>query len=54
VLAPVVGDLVARERMARPLDELKGWLVANNATVMSLLLLVIGVTVLGKGLGGLL
>ena len=53
VLVPVIGYLVAKERMRRPLDELKVWLQANNATVMAVLVLVIGVTLLGKGIGGL-
>jgi hypothetical protein len=30
---------------------LKGWLNANNATVVAMLLLVIGVVLVGKGLG---
>ena len=40
--------------MRRPLEDLRVWLQANNATVMSVLILVIGVTQIGKGLGGLL
>ena len=53
VAVPVLGYLVARKQMATPLDELRGWLTQNNAVVMSVLLLVIGVVILGKGLGGL-
>ena len=53
VAIPVVGYVVARERMERPLNELKSWLEANNAAVMSVLLLVIGVVLIGKGIGGL-
>lgn len=53
VAVPVVAYLVARERMRAPLDSLRTWLVANNATVMAVLLLVIGVDVLGKGIAGL-
>ena len=53
VLVPVVAYLMAQERMRRPLAELKEWLQANNATVMAVLVLVIGVTLLGKGIGGL-
>lgn len=37
----------------RALDSLRGWLTQNNATVMAVLLLVIGVVLLGKGIGGL-
>ena len=53
VAVPVVGYLVAKERMQQPLDELREWLTVHNAAVMSVLLLVIGVDVLGKGLAGL-
>jgi hypothetical protein len=53
VLIPVVGYAVAAERLRAPLDELRGWLVQNNLAVMAVLLLVIGVSLLGKGLGGL-
>jgi hypothetical protein len=38
---------------ARALDGLRAWLDANNATVMAVLLVVIGVVLLGKGLSGL-
>ena len=54
VLVPVVAYAVAKDRMRGPLDELKVWLQANNAAVMSVLLLVIGAVLAGKGLGGLL
>jgi threonine/homoserine/homoserine lactone efflux protein len=53
VLVPVLGYAVAKERMRHPLDELKVWLQQNNAVVMAVLLLVIGVTLIGKGIGGL-
>ena len=43
VALPVIGYLAARDRMARPLERLRGWLEQNNATVMAVLLLVIGV-----------
>lgn len=51
VAVPVIAYLVASTRMAGPLEALRGWLVRNNATVMALLLLVIGVVVIGKGIG---
>jgi threonine/homoserine/homoserine lactone efflux protein len=51
VAAPVVAFLVAAERMKKPLDDLGQWLVINNATVMSVLLLVLGVTQVSKGIG---
>ncbi|MGW0478069.1 GAP family protein [Nonomuraea sp. NPDC003214] len=54
VAVPVVVYAVAAERMRAPLDRLKSWLERDNATVMFVLLLVIGVVLIGKGLGGLL
>jgi threonine/homoserine/homoserine lactone efflux protein len=53
VAVPVIGFLVARDRLRQPLDELRAWLEEHNAAVMSVLLLVIGVTLVGKGIGGL-
>ena len=53
VAVPVIGYLVAQRRLTQPLDDLKGWLTSNNAAVMSVLLLVIGVAIAGKGLAGL-
>jgi hypothetical protein len=46
--------LVGGESAKRTLDGWKTWLGQNNALVMSLLLLIIGVVLLGKGLGGLI
>jgi threonine/homoserine/homoserine lactone efflux protein len=53
VVLPVLAYLVARDRIQDQLNELREWLTANNATVMALLLLVLGVVILGKGIGGL-
>jgi threonine/homoserine/homoserine lactone efflux protein len=50
VLVPVVGYLIASARLAGPLDKLREWLVDNNAVIMTVLLLVIGVSLIGKGL----
>lgn len=50
VAIPVIAYLVAAKRMAAPLDALRTWLVHNNATIMSVLLLVIGFVVIGKGI----
>jgi threonine/homoserine/homoserine lactone efflux protein len=50
VLIPVVGYLIASARLAGPLDKLRVWLVDNNALIMAVLLLVIGVSVIGKGI----
>ena len=54
VLIPVIGYAVAKDRLRQPLQDLKVWLQANNATVMAVLILVIGVALFGKGLGGLI
>ena len=51
IAVPVIGFLVAGERVARSLETLRDWLTANNATIMAVLLLVIGVTTIGKGIG---
>lgn len=51
VAIPVIGYLLASKRMAGPLEALHQWLVHNNATVMAVLLLVIGVVMIGKGIG---
>ena len=50
VIIPVLGYLIASARLAGPLDRLRGWLVENNATIMAVLLLVIGVVLIGKGI----
>jgi threonine/homoserine/homoserine lactone efflux protein len=51
VAVPVLGYLLARNAISGPLETLRAWLVHNNATVMAVLLLVIGVTMIGKGIG---
>jgi len=51
VVVPVVAYLLASSKMARPLDALREWLLGNNATIMTVLLLVIGVVLIGKGIG---
>ncbi|MDE0545203.1 GAP family protein [Microbacterium sp. C7(2022)] len=51
VLVPVVGYLLAADRLRGPLDALRGWLARENALIMALLLLVLGVVLIGKGIG---
>lgn len=53
VAIPVIGYLVAAQRLRAPLDALKQWLQTNNAIVMAVLILVIGIVLIGKGIGGL-
>ena len=54
IAGPVLANAVMAERVAPALQRMKRWLEENNATVMAVLMLVIGVVLLGKGLGGLL
>jgi hypothetical protein len=54
VAAPVLYYLIAGESAAETLDGWKSWLLANNATVMVILFLVLGAKLLGNGLGGLI
>jgi threonine/homoserine/homoserine lactone efflux protein len=51
VAIPVVGFLLASEKLRGPLDSLRGWLEKENAVIMAVLLLVIGVVMIGKGIG---
>ncbi|MCP2635575.1 GAP family protein [Microbacterium sp. HD4P20] len=51
VLVPVVGYLVAAEKLRGPLDALHAWLAKENAVIMAVLLLTMGVVVIGKGIG---
>ncbi|MFK4835795.1 GAP family protein [Microbacterium sp. ZW T2_14] len=51
VLIPVVGYLFAADKLRGPLDALRGWLAKENAVIMAVLLLVIGVAIIGKGIG---
>ena len=50
VLVPVVGYLIAADKLRGPLDALRGWLAKENAVIMAVLLLVIGVAIIGKGI----
>jgi len=53
VAAPVAVYFAMGDKSERVLEEWKAWLAANNATVMMVLLLVFGVVLIGKGIGGL-
>ena len=46
----MIGDLLTSARITVPLERLREWLVDNNPTIMALVLLVIGVSVIGKGI----
>jgi hypothetical protein len=53
VAVPVIWYLVAEEKARATLTGWRTWLTANNAVVMAVLLLVIGVSLIGKGISGL-
>ena len=51
IIGPVLYVQFAGERAEKGLTELKGWLTQHNATIMAVLLLVIGVKLVGDGMG---
>lgn len=53
VAGPVICFFLARDRVAESLGALHHWLEQNNATMMAVLMLVIGMVLLGKGIGAL-
>jgi hypothetical protein len=50
VANPVLMNLILGSRAEHTLTEMKEWLIDNNATVMSVLFVVIGVKLLGDGI----
>jgi threonine/homoserine/homoserine lactone efflux protein len=54
VVIPTLGYLFFGPKVQPALDGAKAWLSANNTAVMAVLLLVIGVTLFGKGIGALM
>jgi threonine/homoserine/homoserine lactone efflux protein len=53
ILAPVVIYFAMGAKAAVILDELKTWMAANNAAIMSVLLLVLGAKLIGDAIAGL-
>ena len=53
VAAPVVIYFVMGDRAPALLGRLRTWMADNNAVIMAVLMLVIGVKILGDGIGGL-
>lgn len=49
IVVPVVGYLIAGDRATPLLTTMKDWLTQNNATVMTILFIVLGAKVLGDG-----
>ncbi|MEU4365264.1 GAP family protein [Promicromonospora sp. NPDC023987] len=53
VVTPVVIYFSMGARAAGVLDELKSWMIRNNAAIMAVLLLVLGAKMLGDGISTL-
>jgi Kef-type K+ transport system membrane component KefB len=53
VAAPVVIYFAMGTRSGELLGRLKGWMRRNNAVILAVVLVVIGVTLIGDGIGGL-
>jgi Sap, sulfolipid-1-addressing protein len=53
VAAPVVVYLAMGTQSGELLDRLKGWMRRNDAVLLVMVLLVVGVTLIGDGIGGL-
>ena len=51
--APVVIYFAMGERSAELLGRFKGWMRRHNAVILAVVLLVVGVTLIGDGIGGL-
>lgn len=54
IIVPVAYYLAGGDSARKTLDGWKAWLGQNNATVMTVLLLIFGVVMIGKGLGPLI
>ena len=54
VLGPVLAFLVLGDRTAAPLQSLKTFMEVHNTAIMTVLLSVLGLSMLGQGLGALL
>lgn len=52
LLVPVIISLVALDRISAGLDRLRDWMVRNNAALVGAILLLVGVLLVGKALGG--
>jgi hypothetical protein len=50
IAAPVILNLVMGSKATHTLTEMKEWLTGNNATVMTVLFVVLGAKVLGDGI----
>lgn len=48
IIVPTVAFLLAGHKLDKALDSMRDWLIENNAVIMSVLLLMIGLNMLGK------
>ena len=53
VALPVIVYLIMGDKAAKTLNEMKSWLTHNNATVMFVLLLILGVDLVGRSIASL-
>jgi threonine/homoserine/homoserine lactone efflux protein len=53
VAGPVAYYLLAERSAKRVLNDMKVWLISNSATVMVVVLVILGVVLVGQALGGL-
>ncbi len=53
LIAPLVLTLVARDTAATVLDDVRTWLMAHNAVIMTVLFLLLGSKILGGGIAAL-
>jgi threonine/homoserine/homoserine lactone efflux protein len=53
VIGPVVASLLFGDRVAGPLESVKGFMLANNNVIMMVVFVLIGAKVLGAGISGL-
>jgi threonine/homoserine/homoserine lactone efflux protein len=53
VMVPVALYFLLGDRSAHILSDLRDWMIHNNATIMAVLLLIIGVKLVGDGISGL-
>lgn len=54
VVGPVLAYFITHNAMIKPLNRLKAFMQTHNAAIMTVLLAVLGLSNVGKGLGGLL
>lgn len=53
IIILTLGYLLLGNKLQKTLEYLKTWLIANNATIMFVLFLILGIVLLSKGLGSL-